>query len=316
LKAYTSFVPEKYQNFTLLNYLLNRFPYHTREDWSQRIVDGHIRVNSMLKSENDILTKGDEVSYLPAEKIYEEPPINSNYQILFENSDFLVVDKPPNIPVHPAGRYRTHSLLTLLEKERGISSCYPVHRLDRETSGVMIFAKQKSYQLMLQGLFENREVKKRYIIFVFGQFPKYLQTNGYIGRDINSQIRKKQIFSYQNFGDSKTSVTEFHLKEYLEEKNISVLNVDPYTGRIHQIRATLYSLGYPVVGDKLYGKRESAFLDFVKMGENIRLNEELGHSRQALHSSEIGFFDTIREQEFHFFSPLPKDLSHFHVSNS
>jgi len=314
LKAYKSFVPESFDLHTLLKYLLKRFPYHSESEWSQRIEEKQIQVNGLVISNDSLVRKGDEVSYLPVDLTRGEPPVNTNYSILFENNDFLVVNKPPNIPVHPAGRYRTQTLLTFLEKERGVGSCFPVHRLDRETSGVMIFAKQKSYQLMLQSLFEQRLVSKEYQIFVYGNFPKQVDAIGFIGKDLKSEIRKKQKFSFEMIPSFKEAATVLELISYDLSKNISYLKIIPKTGRIHQIRATLYSLGYPVVGDKLYGIRESAFLDFAKGGEDEKLSCELGHHRQALHASELAFYDPIGQKEYSFTCPLASDLNTLLVS--
>ncbi|MDZ4725802.1 MAG: RluA family pseudouridine synthase [Leptospira sp.] len=310
MKPYASFVPEKFDSFPVHQYLSTRFPYHTIEEWTDLILTGSVSINGNLARELQILTKGDEVSYLPKGSTHREPPINADFSILYESDCFLVVNKPPNIPVHPAGRYRTHTLLNLLENERGIGTCYPVHRLDRETSGVMLFAKNKEYQLLLQSLFETREVKKVYEVFVFGKLKDSVIAEGFIGRDSKSEIRKKQKFAKEFFDQSKVCFTEFQNLGYDTEKDTSHLLAKPSTGRIHQIRATLYSLGFPVVGDKLYGKRESAFLDFVKLGESETLSIELGHNRQALHAKEISFFDPIAQKEFLFVAPLTKDLCH------
>ncbi|WP_167883625.1 RluA family pseudouridine synthase [Leptospira ognonensis] len=315
MKAYKSNVPDTFHSLSVLEYLLKRFPYHSEEEWTLRILQNQVLVNESKVPPRHILTKGDEVAYLPLDLSRGEPPINIEYTIVYENSDFLVVNKPPNIPVHPSGRYRTHTLLNLLENERGIGTCFPVHRLDRETSGVMIFAKKKSYQLMLQTLFEQRLVQKHYRIFVFGEFPQSVKAEGFIGPDKTSEIRKKQRYHTDQFENAKFCITEFNLISYHPAKLISYLEVKPATGRIHQIRATLLSLGYPVVGDKLYGIRETAFLDFVNHGETKSLSKELGHSRQALHATEISFFDSISETDFHFSAPISQDLISLVVSN-
>jgi 23S rRNA pseudouridine955/2504/2580 synthase/23S rRNA pseudouridine1911/1915/1917 synthase len=316
LKAYSSFVPETYDSQTILSYLLKRFPYHTESEWSYSIQSSQVLVNGREVDVDFVLHKGDEVTYLPKDLSRGEPEINRDYSILFESENFLVVDKPPNIPVHPAGRYRTHTLLNLLENERGQGTCFPVHRLDRETSGVMIFAKQKAYQLMLQSLFEKRLVSKQYHIFVYGKFPESLDANGFIGKDPSSEIRKKQYFSYESKPGLKESNTYFERMDFDETNQISYIKVTPMTGRIHQIRATAFSLGYPVVGDKLYGKRESAFLDFVRTGEDESISNELGHARQALHASSLSFYDSLGERDYKFVSPLAFDLRRLLVSNS
>ncbi|WP_242935389.1 RluA family pseudouridine synthase [Leptospira kobayashii] len=293
----------------MIEYLKARFPYHNEEDWISLVENQNVLINGNPSFPDLILKTGDEISYSPKPNSIREPDINKDYSILAEKENFIVVNKPPNIPVHPAGRYRTNTLLNLLENDRG-AKFYPVHRLDRETSGIILFAKTAEFRLVLQRLFEDRLIRKEYITFVYGKFPEKLVSEGYMGKDPDSSIRKKQSLRKESLGDDKPVLTEFSLISYDPKKDISVLLVKPYTGRIHQIRATLFSEGFPVVGDKLYGKRETAFLDFIQTGESDLLNEELGHNRQCLHAYSLSFVDPTTSEENNFHCPLSSDLCH------
>jgi len=310
LKNYKSFVPSDFHSYLLIEYLSKRFPYHSGEDWISLIENHNVLINNGFAFPGLILKTGDEISYTPRPNAIREPEINRDYKILLEEEGFLVIDKPPNIPVHPAGRYRTNTLLNLLEGDRKNEKFYPVHRLDRETSGMILFAKTVEYRLLLQKLFEDRKIRKEYLTLVYGRFPDHLVSEGYLGKDPNSSIRKKQSFRKESLGDDKYSSTEFSLVSYDKDKNISLVIVKPHTGRIHQIRATLLSEGFPVVGDKLYGKREGAFLDFINGGESDLLNEELGHNRQCLHAYSLSFNDPATGKENNFLCPLSSDLCH------
>ncbi|WP_167884357.1 RluA family pseudouridine synthase [Leptospira ilyithenensis] len=307
LKNYKSFVPSNFHSYPLIEYLKARFPYHNEEDWISLVENQNVLINGNSSSPDLILKTGDEISYSPKPDSIREPAINRDYHVLAEKENFLVVNKPPNIPVHPAGRYRTNTLLNLLEHDRK-TKFYPVHRLDRETSGIILFAKTAEFRLVLQKLFEERLIRKEYLTFVYGRFPETLVSEGYMGKDPNSSIRKKQSLRKESLGEDKLTFTEFSLLSYDPKKNISVLLVKPHTGRIHQIRATLLGEGFPVVGDKLYGKRETAFLDFIQMGESDLLNEELGHNRQCLHAYSLSFVDPTTGETNNFHCPLSFDL--------
>ncbi|WP_246051905.1 RluA family pseudouridine synthase [Leptospira idonii] len=310
-QPYASFVPSLFPKVHLGEYLFQRFPYHSREEWSELILAGRVTVNGNREDQTFPLSVGDRIEYLPfAEKI-KEPEVNSDYSLLFESDEYLIVDKPANLPVHPAGRYRTRTLLTFLEKERGEGTCFPVHRLDRETSGVIVFAKTKDMRGKLQTLWEAREVEKKYLALVYGAFSGEKVCEGFIGKDKEASVRKKQKYSEHPFEDSKPCRTDFSPLLYDSEKNISLVLAKPVTGRIHQIRASLLGNGFPLVGDKLYGKRESAFLDFIQNGDADRLNVELGHHRQCLHAFSVSFTDPNTQKRMEFVSSLAKDLCPF-----
>ncbi|GBF49574.1 pseudouridine synthase [Leptospira ryugenii] len=309
MKPYSSFVPEKYHNFPILEYLHLRFPYYSASDWGRHCHEGRVKRNGYVLCADDFVLKGDLISYTPEDKTFSEPTVNAKYKILYDSHQFLIVDKPANLPVHPAGKYRTQTLLNFLKADLNSEEIFPVHRLDRETSGIMVFAKNKEWQLYLQSAFEKRLVKKEYEVLVYGKFPIELEAIGFIGKEENSIVRKKQKYSPYGFPNSKESETHFSLIHYSQEKDISHLKVYPRTGRVHQIRATLYSLGYPVLGDKLYGKDESFFLSFAKTGDTSGFVESLGHTRQALHATYLEFGDNVSDHKYSFHLPFPDELS-------
>ncbi|TGL48830.1 RluA family pseudouridine synthase [Leptospira kemamanensis] len=294
MTGYQSVIRPPYLGKTVISYLSEKFPYHSSIEWEFLIAEGRIRVDGHLVNADEQLFLGNVLEYEPIPGRIQEPEVNEAFTILEETDEFLFVDKPGNLPMHPAGRYRTKTLLTLLEKQ--YPKIIPVHRLDRETSGIVIFAKTEESRKWLQKKFESRLVYKEYFAMVHGRFSKEENLIGFIGKDIHSAIRKKMVFSHDSFPESKSCQTLFIPVDYNEVENISLVLVRPTTGRIHQIRASLLYLGFPIVGDKMYGKRETIFLDFVNFGMTDSLKEELGFERQLLHAYSIRYMDERNNQ--------------------
>ncbi|MDF3820223.1 RluA family pseudouridine synthase [Leptospira sp. 96542] len=305
--SYQSLVPKEYASFTILEYLSKKFSYHSAEDWEFLVMGDRLSVNGNIVSKDFVLKTGDSIVYRPILGRISEPTVDKEFEILKETEDFLFISKPGNLPVHPAGRYRTQTLLSFLEIK--YQKLFPVHRLDRETSGVIIFAKNETARASLQKKFESREVEKKYLAIVRGKFTERISLSGFIGRDANSVIRKKQIFRMKEFENSKTSISKFYPLVWNQNLDLSLVGIRLETGRIHQIRANCLFLGHPILGDKMYGDRESIFLDFINQGESESLLNELGHFRQALHSYSISYFDDSIGETISVVCPLHHDLS-------
>jgi 23S rRNA pseudouridine955/2504/2580 synthase/23S rRNA pseudouridine1911/1915/1917 synthase len=222
----------------------------------------------------------------------EEPPVRKDYSILFEDDDLVAVDKPGNLPCHPGGKFFEHTLWSLLGRRSEKKTFYFIHRLDRETSGIVLIAKSAGVARILQGDLMAGLMAKRYLVMVSGAFPKEdLIAAGYLMHDRQSSVRKKRLFirSAKNSDWEKKGAKwcETSFRRLLHNDGTSLLEAIPATGRLHQIRATLLCLGFPIVGDKLYGPDEKIFLRFI----NGRLTAEdraaLRLSGQALHSSSL-----------------------------
>lgn len=309
MTSYQSVIRPPYAGKTVISYLTQKFPYHSLEEWEFLIAENRIKVQGEFVKSNRQLLDGDLLEYEPIPGRIREPEVDENYSILKETNEFLFVEKPGNLPMHPAGRYRTKTLLSFLETK--YPKIIPVHRLDRETSGIVIFSKSEESRMWLQKKFENREVYKEYFAIVSGNFKTEQMLNGYISKDIHSAIRKKMLYSPDEFLGSKTCQTHFFPIIYNKDKDMSLVLVRPITGRIHQIRASLLYLGYPILGDKMYGKRETTFLDFVNFGMTEALKEELVFERQMLHAYSIRFVDERTNQIVHVHSNPMKEMDFY-----
>ena len=153
-------LPEGQWN-TLLDFLSSHFPHIEKRVWQQRFADGEIRdAQGALLQEESPAKRGMCVFYY--RELEQETPIPFQEHILFQDEHLLVVDKPHFLPVTPSGRFVNESLLVRLKKKTGISDLSPIHRLDRETAGVMLFSTQKSTRGAYQALFQQKEIKKTY----------------------------------------------------------------------------------------------------------------------------------------------------------
>ena len=301
----------KIKNFeiglTLLDLLSTKFKYLSRESWIEEIKNKSIMVCDQETNEFYTLKTNDSISFI--RKNYSEPEVDRKFSILYESENLLILDKPGNLPVHPAGRYKENTLLSILQLETGNSQLFVVHRLDRETSGIQILAKNSNTASVIQRDFENRNIYKEYIVYIHGNFPIHLNANGYLAKDLSSLVRKKRKFSYNNCDNSEISITDFYLLG--EMKGISKVIAMPKTGRTHQIRATLNSLGYPVYGDKLYGLDEKYFLKFIE-GEKL-LNFP---NRQALHAYKVKIPPSKFYPQLEITAEEPDDLKYIQITNA
>jgi len=216
----------------------------------------------------------------------EAIPLN----IIYEDDDLLVVDKPAGLTVHPAPGHPSHTLLN------AILSHFPhladvsdslrpgvVHRLDKDTSGVMMVAKNSAAQADLAEQFKTHSVTKAYLVLVKGRLtPENGVIEAAIGRDPRNRKRMAVVT------EGREARTEYRVIRYIGD--YTLLEVRPETGRTHQIRVHLSAIGYPVVGDKVYGVK-SAYL-----------------SRQFMHASRLGFNLPSSGEYVEFESALPPDL--------
>lgn len=269
------------EKMLLSQYLAERFTYRTQQEWLQEIKESRFILNGIRLS-------GDEYIFAGAELVYEfceqhEPECDLNYRILGIDENFICVGKSGNLPVHPAGKYYRNTLWFLLQREFG--ACAPVNRLDRETSGIVLFARNQS----AARYFSNAAMEKKYRVIVHGEFPEMLDAKGFIMNDKASAIRKKRKFAYEPEAEllSETCHTFFRRMEY--KNGLSLLEAELFTGRTHQIRASCCSLGYPVAGDKIYGLNEEFFLRYIEGSLSEADKKELLFERQALHAYSLSF---------------------------
>ena len=326
-------------------WLTERFTYHSRNQWQEIIKKGLITVNGKRCRASKLLRIGDVVEFNVDG--YEEPEVNFEYNIVYEDETMFAVNKPSNLPCHPAGIYYKNTLFAKISEERSSknyfssiraklkisdevrnkrhsgpvsketdSKIYLINRLDRETSGIVLFAKSSGTAAYLSNLFMIKQISKEYVVIVHGVFPEKLNAVGYLTCDDKSPVRKKRKFITEkthkenpgiyNIADLESAETIFELIK--SNNTLSLVKVLPATGRLHQIRATLCSLGYPVVGDKLYGLDDTLYLRFIdgKLSNNDKCKLIL--DRQALHAKSLSFMHPDTEKQIAIETSIPDDF--------
>lgn len=301
-----SVIPPEYAGTRLDRYLAGRFTYYSRNQWEQMIKEGNIRLNGQKFRPAKILHGGETLEFIPPETA-AEPPVNTNFQILLETEDFLAVNKPPNLPVHPSGCYFNNTLSMLLREQYGI--VHPVNRLDRETSGITLFAKQPKAAGKLADLFLMHDPEKVYIALVYGTFPDTLHAKGYLSQEIDCIVRKKRRYTPEDPGNVEKETAETLFRCLGTDGDISAVECTLKTGRLHQIRATLCSSGFPLIGDKMYGPDPAIFLRYIDdtMSDADRTLLRLDH--QALHAASLCFVSPFTGEEIFLKAPMPDDMA-------
>jgi 23S rRNA pseudouridine1911/1915/1917 synthase len=324
---------------TLLEFLAGRFHYHGREEWKSLIGQGRVTVNGLAASAGQSLRAGDEVAYETA--AWKEPQVNPRYRMVYEDEVILALSKPAPLPVHAIGAYFKNTLMYLLRRDRPEARGYHlVHRLDSETSGLLLLVKDKKYLKQLQKQWRGAALKcaeqgeallqgsvhKTYEAIVFGKFPDEIRLEANIGPKTGSRVRMKMGVvgpfdgsamlttgitqgSPRDGARIKTSVTEF--KRIGTRSNFSLVEAKPLTGRTHQIRLHLEHLGHPVVGDKLYSGNDEVFLHFHKHGWDEWIRDKILLPRLALHALELEFTHPETGKRMTLEDPLPQDLLDF-----
>ncbi len=318
-----------------LDYILQqRFSRWSRSHWQRRIREGSVLLNQAIVRPASRLKAGEVVSYCFLCKT--EPEVNSQIHIEYEDEDLALIAKPANLPVHPSGVYRKHTLYHVLKQRWGEQRPIRlVHRLDRETSGLLIVAKSKLAATRLnQDFQEGRRINKEYLVLVEGNFPDYYDAQGWLGPDLSSPVRKKRHFisakaDYQkfilelersvlksansqprDFYKVETCRTEFFCigRKFFQGKEISLVRACLHSGRTHQIRASLCSYGYPVIGDRIYGVDSSMYLRFIHGVETSVDHRALRIGRTALHAYKLEFVHPTRMEPLSFSLNLPEDM--------
>ncbi len=284
-------------------YLVDRIPFLSRTSLQHIIKEQAVTVNGRAPKPSTRLHLGDEVvvvlppplsTHIPAEDI----PLD----VLYEDDALIVIDKRDDIIVHPARGNRSGGELSNV----GEAFARPgvVHRLDRHTSGALVFAKSETAHWRLAKQFEQRQVNKRYLAVVHGQVEPWADV---IDIPLGKHPTAKHKYAVRWDDTGKSSVTIYRVLEVY--KNFTLVELELKTGRTHQIRVHMSHLGYPLVGDDMYGGRHLTVGDVTgPAGHGDRSPRDSLMPRQALHAALLGFTHPMTNEPMTFEAPLPNDL--------
>ena len=286
---------EKEQSGVRLDaFLAELVPEVSRSHWKTRIQDGYVKVNGAVSKPNHKLKPGDVIDWTvpeegPAEILPEDIPLN----ILHEDDAVLVLNKPPGLVVHPAAGNQTGTLVNALMYHDPVFETLEragiVHRLDKDTSGVMVVAKSEAAMAGLKRQFKARETEKEYLALVWGEPPPSGRIETLMGR--HPVHRKKMAVLTQ---DGRKAISNYETLERFDE--VSLVRVRIETGRTHQIRVHLAHAGHPIAGDAVYGRARRHTLPARP-------------ERQMLHAARLVFNHPETGKRLSFEAPLFDDMN-------
>ncbi len=299
-----SFVVEKsLPSVRLDTFLREKFPAASHGALQRLIEEGHVRVNGLPVKPTHHPHAGEQIEVhwpeaKPAEALPEKIPLD----VLFEDKSLLVVNKPAGLVVHPAAGHEEHTLVNaLLHHCRGSLSgiggvARPgiVHRLDKETSGCLVVAKNDETHLALAGQFAEREVKKIYHALVCGEPAR---ASGEIRAAIARHPAHRKRMAVRDDSAGRAAHTSYRILERLYAATLMEAQI--HTGRTHQIRVHFQFIGHPLVGDDTYGARQ-----------NLRVKELTNYAapRVMLHAKNLSFIHPRTKKPMNLEAPLPADF--------
>ncbi len=296
----SSKVTAKYKQVLITDYLADRFTYRSKEEWLVFVQNGRVQHNHSLCTPDTLVTQGDVVSCQLPEVV---PPANFNYTILYEDDWLLAINKPGDLLVHDKKRFSQANLIYHLRHKHHppYPSANLVNRLDKDTSGIVIVAKDGEKAAALQQLFREQAVSKQYLAVVNG-VPSSKQ--GEIDLPIGKIDSLPGVYRFGVVPGGKTAVTHYKTLQTFDQR-FALLQLSPQTGRTHQIRVHLQAIGHPLIGDKLYQLSDEAYLAWV---QKRSFSEADLIQRQALHCSQTSFNHPQTERPFTITAPLPPDF--------
>jgi len=267
----------------------------SRTNIQKLIHEGKVFLNSKIVNKpHHKLNSGDQLQVLiPEREKTEFIPLD----IVYEDEDVLVINKPAGLVVHPAPGNQAHTLVNaLLGRSTGLSDINKnrpgiVHRLDKETSGLLVVAKNNASHLKLVKQFAAHSIQRKYIAIVCGRMEF---DEDVIEAPIGRHPLKRKNMAVGFTANTKYAKTFY--KTLKRSKNFSLLELSPFTGRTHQLRVHLAYIGHPILGDLKYGKHDT-------------------FARMALHAQELGFIHPVTNKPMHFTSLIPREFQDFVKKN-
>ncbi|MCX6117617.1 MAG: RluA family pseudouridine synthase [Proteobacteria bacterium] len=288
-------------------YLSQRFPFFSRSGWQKEIDMGVVYINEKPARKSSLkLQIGDQLSRL--HPLSEEPEVDTNIKILWTDGHIAAIEKPAGLPMHESGRYRRKTVAGIIPDLLGTSWGY-VHRLDRETSGIVICASSPELRAKLVSHWTNLGVAKSYLAIITS-VPN--MDNWTVNLPILA-IRHERTNRAQIHPEGLPAQTNFRVISKAD--HLALIVAEPKTGRTNQIRLHLEANGYRLHGEKVYGV-DPAILELYRKEGNTELVQKMaGGSRHMLHAWKVGFQHPITGEQVVFECEMPSDMKAIALSN-
>lgn len=297
-------------------FLMNRIEGATRNKIQQAIEAGLVQVNDKPTSNNYKIRPGDRIIIFDSNspETSEIVPQDIPLDIVYEDEDLFVVNKPVGMVVHPGSGNPDNTLLNgvawhLAQHHTGLADTLPrfglVHRIDKNTSGLIVLAKSQKAMSDLAKQFYNHTVHRRYVALVWGNFD---EEEGTVVAHVGRHQRFRKLFTAYPEGDhGKDAITHYKVLERFNYVTLVECRLE--TGRTHQIRVHMQYIGHPLFNDDFYGGdrivKGTVYTKYKQFVENCFAI----CPRQALHARELGFIHPVTRKEMKFEAPMPDDMS-------
>jgi len=308
-------VPLNSHGYRIDKFLQSQINELSRTRLQALIRDGQVKINSIIINSTSKKIKEDDqikVNFPPPKETLIKPnkiPLD----ILYDDDDIIVINKSPGVVIHPgAGNYENTIVNGLLFKyKNNLSSIGEklrpgiVHRIDKDTSGAIVVAKNDNAHISLSKQFSNHSIKRVYEALVWGSLKPQ---NGKISEKISRSVKNRQLMAVRK-EKGKIAITNYKTLKVFQNLNlpkISLIECQLETGRTHQIRVHLSSSGNAVIGDKKYGKKKIKPLQNVDKSAKDKL---INFKRQALHAYFLSFIHPIKKNKIELNSKLPNDIN-------
>ena len=311
---FNTIVPDYYKSYRLDKFLQSQLKEYSRTRIQNLIDGGRVKVNNILvKNSSKKVRNEDKISInFPPPKQTSIQPNKIPLDILYDDNDIVVINKSPGVVVHPgAGNYENTIVNGLLHKyQNNLSSIGGklrpgiVHRIDKDTSGVIVIAKNDKSHNNLSKQFSDHSIERVYEALIWGSLKPQ---SGQIIEKISRSPKNRQLMAVRK-EKGKISITNYKTIKIFQNSNlpkISLIECRLETGRTHQIRVHMNFKGTPIVGDKAYGRSKKKFKEINPNIEKIINN----FNRQALHAKSLGFVHPTTQKEILFTAERPSDLN-------
>ena len=294
-------VPDEAAGLRLDQFLRRELPEHSRAFLQKLIEQGDVHVNGRPSKPSHTVRAGDKIQIeIPPPRSLEARPEEIPLDVLFEDNDLIVVNKPAGLVVHPAAGNRDHTLVNALLHHcrgglagiSGVERPGIVHRLDKGTSGCIVVAKTDFAHQALVAQFKSRDVRKIYRALCWGRFER---SSGRVETVIGRSERDRKKMSAR-VSRGRQAVTDYRVLKQFPDFALVELHI--HTGRTHQIRVHMAHIGHPVVGDATYGRKS----------EIRKSKTEISVGRLMLHAYKLGFTHPRTQQFVEFTAPVPEDM--------